>query len=138
VEVDFSYSVKISYESGFCSCCRKDGAHNPGQGVCNCAKAAILDRCESIAIDSGGFMRPARVWLVEQASEEAHKGPQLVPRKADPAQGPVPAIEAGDAHPIVTILMAGMIAFTGAVTFAGSIVIWLLVRNTGVNWMFQR
>jgi hypothetical protein len=31
-----------------------------------------------------------------------------------------------------------MIAFTGAVTFAGSIVIWLLVRNTGVNWMFQR
>jgi hypothetical protein len=84
-------------------------------------------------------MRPERVWLVEEASEEAHKGPQLVPpRKADPAQGPVPAIEAGDAHPMVTILMAGMIAFTGAVTFAGSIVIWLLVRNTGVNWMFQR
>jgi hypothetical protein len=84
-------------------------------------------------------MRPERVWLVEQVSEEAHKGPQLVPpRKADPAQGPVPAIEAGDAHPIVTILIAGMIAVTGAVTFAGSVVIWLLVRNTGVNWMFQR
>ena len=84
-------------------------------------------------------MRPARVWLVDQASEEANKGPQLVqPRKADPAQRAVPAIKTGEAHPIVTVLIAGMIAFTGAVTFAGSIVIWLLVRNTGVNWMFQR
>ena len=84
-------------------------------------------------------MRPARVWLVDQASEEAHKGPQLVPpRKEDPAQVSVPAIETGEAHPIMTMFIAGMIAFTGAVTFAGSVVIWLLVRNTGVNWMFQR
>jgi hypothetical protein len=84
-------------------------------------------------------MRPERVRPVHQAPETARKGPQLVPpRKAVPAQGPVLAIETGEAHPMVTVLIAAIIALTGAITFFGSIATWLLVRNTGVNWMFQR
>jgi hypothetical protein len=35
------------------------------------------------------------------------------------------------------MIIAG-IAFIGAVTFAGSIATWLLLRPTGVNWMFQQ
>ena len=82
-------------------------------------------------------MRPERVKLVDQAYETDRKGPQLVPsQKAVPTQNSLPAL-AGEAHPMVLVLFAGVIAFTGAVTFLGSIVTWLLVRNTGVNWMFQ-
>lgn len=83
-------------------------------------------------------MRSERRRPVDQAPETARKGPQLVPqRQAIPAEEGVLAIETREAHPIVTILFAVTIAFTGAVTFFGSVVIWLFVRNTGVNWMFQ-
>lgn len=83
-------------------------------------------------------MRQERVRQVDQAPETARKGPQLVLlHKSAPDLGPVPAIETVEAHPMVTVLLAGVIAFTAAVTFLGSIVTWLLVRHTGVNWMFQ-
>jgi hypothetical protein len=99
---------------------------------------AILDRCESIGIDSEVFMRSERIRPVDQAPGIARKGPQLVPpQNTVPSEGPALAIETGESHPIVTVLIAITIAFTGAVTFFGSVVIWLLVRNTGVNWLFQ-
>ena len=82
-------------------------------------------------------MRPERVRPVDQVPETARKGPQLVPQNTVPAQSPVLAIQTGESHPIVTVLIAVTIAFTGAVTFCGSVVTWLLIRNTGVNWMFQ-
>ncbi|HLK52731.1 MAG TPA: hypothetical protein VKU42_04700 [Candidatus Angelobacter sp.] len=83
-------------------------------------------------------MRPERIEPVDQSSETARKGPQLVPsQKAVRAQYPVSTIETVEAHPMVPLFIAGVIAFTGAITFFGSIVTWLLVRHTGVNWMFQ-
>jgi hypothetical protein len=47
----------------------------------------------------------------------------------------VETIERRDPHPLVTVVIAGMIAFTGAFAFVGSV---MILRNTGVNWMFQR
>jgi hypothetical protein len=67
----------------------------------------------------------------------AIKGPQLVPTREKAAQIPAEAIATGDPHPLAAALMIAGIALIGAVTFAGSVLTWLLVRNTGVNWMFQ-
>lgn len=66
------------------------------------------------------------------------KGPQLVPpRETVPTQVPVESIERGDPHPLAPALIIGMIALIGALTFAGSVAIWVLLRNTGVGWMFH-
>lgn len=66
------------------------------------------------------------------------QGPQLVPtRKTAPAQVPGEAIRAGD-HSLAAAMMIGGLALIGAFTFVGSIATWLLLRNTGVNWMFQQ
>ena len=66
------------------------------------------------------------------------KGPQLVPpRPKRAAPSPEQAAEAADAHPIVTILIVGSIALIGAITFVWTALTWILVRGTGVNWMFQ-
>lgn len=68
----------------------------------------------------------------------AIKGPQLVPAREKAAiQVPVEAVARGDPHPFAGALIIAGIALIGAVTFAGSVLTWLLVRNTGVNWMFQ-
>jgi hypothetical protein len=67
----------------------------------------------------------------------AGKGPQLVPpRETAPAKAPVEAVEAGD-HSLAAALIIGGLAMIGALTFAGTVLSWLLLRNTGVNWMFQ-
>jgi hypothetical protein len=68
----------------------------------------------------------------------APKGPQLVPaREKAAAQVPVELIVRGDPHPLAAAFIIAGIALIGAFTFAGSALTWLLVRNTGVNWMFQ-
>jgi hypothetical protein len=38
---------------------------------------------------------------------------------------------------MAAILTAGLVALTGALVLAGSLLSWLLLRNTGVDWMFQ-
>lgn len=71
-------------------------------------------------------------------SAPAVKGPQLVPpRETVPAQVPLESTAWGDLHPLAPALIVAGIALIGAVTFVGSAAIWLLVRNTGVGWMFQ-
>lgn len=42
-----------------------------------------------------------------------------------------------DPHPLATAILLGGIALAGAVLFAGSIWSWLVLRNTGVSWMFS-
>jgi hypothetical protein len=70
--------------------------------------------------------------------QPATKGPQLVPaRQKAAAQVPVEEIARGDPHPLAAAFIIAGIALIGAFTFAGSALTWLLVRNTGVNWMFQ-
>jgi hypothetical protein len=68
----------------------------------------------------------------------AIKGPQLVPaREKAAAQVSAEAIARGDPHPLAAAFLIAGIALMGAITFAGSVLTWLLVRNTGVNWMFD-
>jgi hypothetical protein len=70
--------------------------------------------------------------------EPASPGPRLVPpRETAPSKAPVQAIESADPHPLMGALIIVGIAATGAIVFAGSILMWMSVRNTGVNWMFQ-
>ena len=84
-------------------------------------------------------MRAARFKPDAQVPQPANVGPRLVPpRETVPSQAPAEAIEARDPSPMVMMLIAVLIAFTGALTFAGSVLAWLVLRNTGVNWMFQR
>ena len=40
-------------------------------------------------------------------------------------------------HPFAMALIVGGIALVGAVVFAGSVAAWLMLRNTGVDWMFS-
>jgi hypothetical protein len=47
------------------------------------------------------------------------------------------AIRRGDPHPLAAALIIGGIALIGAITLIGSLASWILMRNTGVNWMFQ-
>lgn len=42
-----------------------------------------------------------------------------------------------DPPPLVMAVILGGIALTGAVLFAGTIFSWLILRNTGFNWMFS-
>jgi hypothetical protein len=49
----------------------------------------------------------------------------------------VEAIEGADPHPLMAAFIIVGIAATGAVTFVGSMLMWMFTRNTGVNWMFQ-
>ena len=82
-------------------------------------------------------MRAERVKPVDQTSEATRKGPQLVPpRKAQTEVRMEAAIR--DPHPLVTVLIVGVIALIGAGVFVGTLVTAVLVRNTGVNWMFQQ
>jgi hypothetical protein len=68
--------------------------------------------------------------------QPAIQGPQLVPpREAVPVRAE--SIERLDPHPFATALIIAAIALIGAFTFAGSVATWLLVRDTGVGWMFQ-
>jgi hypothetical protein len=84
-------------------------------------------------------MRAARFKPVAQIRQPANVGPQLVPpREMVSSQAPMEMIESSDPHSAALFFTAFGIAFMGAFTFAGSILVWLLVRNTGVNWMFQR
>jgi hypothetical protein len=65
-------------------------------------------------------------------------GPQLAStRKTAPAQVPGEAPHTGDQHSFAAAMIIAGIALIGALTFAGSVATWLLLRNTGVNWMFQ-
>jgi hypothetical protein len=48
-----------------------------------------------------------------------------------PAREQAAAVEF-DPHPLVTVAAAMAIAFAGAVTFVGSILIWLALRHSGV------
>jgi hypothetical protein len=83
-------------------------------------------------------MSAARMKAVVQIPGKATEGPQLVPpARGAPAPAPVEEIEIESEHPLLPALILGVIALTGAFTFAGSILMWLLVRNTGVGWMFQ-
>lgn len=65
-----------------------------------------------------------------------NKGPQLV-LTVETAPAPAEAIERADPHPLAAAVIIGGIAATGAIIFVGSILMWMSVRNTGVNWMFQ-
>jgi hypothetical protein len=47
------------------------------------------------------------------------------------------SVESGGAHPFAAALLIGVFALTVACTFAGSIAMWLIFRDTGVNWLFQ-
>jgi hypothetical protein len=68
----------------------------------------------------------------------ASKGPQLVrTEETVPSKAPVEAIERADPHPLAAAFIIGGIAATGAITFAGSVLMWVWFRDTGVNWMFQ-
>jgi hypothetical protein len=84
-------------------------------------------------------MRAARFKPVAQVPQSANVGPQLVPpREMVASQAPLETIESRNPHSAAMVFVAVGIAVTGACIFAGSILFWLLVRNTGVNWMFQR
>lgn len=87
-------------------------------------------------------MRPERVRPVEpvdQTSETAvTKGPQLVPAREAPAQVPTEAVAIKEPHPILVLFIVAVIAFTGASIFVGTIVTALLLRFSGVNWLFER
>lgn len=83
-------------------------------------------------------MRAARIRPVDQTSELTAKGPQLVPPRAASAQVSTEAALVPEPHPMVTLLIVAVIAFTGATIFVGSIVTALLLRFSGVNWLFER
>ena len=84
-------------------------------------------------------MRAARFKPVAQVPQPANVGPQLLPpREMVASQAPMETIERSNLHSAAMVFIAVGIAMTGAFTFAGSILFWLLIRNTGVNWMFQR
>ncbi len=52
--------------------------------------------------------------------------------KLAPAQAPAELIEERDPHPLAPVFIIGGIALIGAFAFVGSIVLWLLLRHTGV------
>ena len=68
--------------------------------------------------------------------ERTTLGPQLVTTRKSGETVLVDEAERGD-HSLASALIIVVFAMLGAITFVGSIAIWLLVRNTGVNWMFQ-
>ena len=86
----------------------------------------------------GVFMNAARGNPIGPVSKSTIKGPQLV-RTAEPvpSQTTVKAIRRTDPHPLAAALIIAGLALTGTITFVGSLASWLLLRDTGVNWMFQ-
>jgi hypothetical protein len=50
------------------------------------------------------------------------------------AAAPLQTVEA---HPFAMAIILGLIALTGAGVFAGSVWMWMSLRNTGVDWMFS-
>lgn len=84
-------------------------------------------------------MRAARFKPVALDTQPERLGPQLVPpRPTVLSRTLTDASEASGSHPMVMMSIAVILAFTGALAVAGSLLTWLLIRNTGVNWMFQR
>ncbi len=71
-------------------------------------------------------------------SKPAAKRPQLVPPHKEVPAPAAAGIEAGELHPIITVLVVGVIAFTLAFAFFSTVVMWVLFRQTGVDWMFSR
>lgn len=67
---------------------------------------------------------------VEQPQVEEPKALSVVP-----GPGPVAAVEKAfsDQHPAVVVGTAMAIALIGAVAFVGSILLWLVLRNTGIG-----
>ncbi len=55
--------------------------------------------------------------------------PQTIDFSTEPE---VASGKAVDRHPLVPVFIAGAIAFTLAVAFVGSIVVWIALRHTGV------
>jgi NAD/NADP transhydrogenase beta subunit len=83
-------------------------------------------------------MRAARFKPIAPVPEAPAKGPQLVPpRKTVATQASAEAAARADPHPLAAALTIVGIAAIGAITFAGSVLSWVLLRQTGVNWMFQ-
>ncbi len=72
-------------------------------------------------------MSAALVEPVVEIPKTAIEIPKLVS-----AQAPAELIEGKDSHPLVPVFIIGGIALIGAVAFVGSIVLWLLLRHTGV------
>lgn len=84
-------------------------------------------------------MRPERVRPVDQTAETAiTKGPQLVPARTAPAPVPTERAQIKEPHPMLVVFIVALIAFTGASIFVGTIVTALLLRFSGVNWLFER
>jgi hypothetical protein len=65
------------------------------------------------------------------------KGPELVQTQQSIPQVSVQTTERGQSHPVIAILITGVIALASAVVLAGSVLSWLVLRSTGVNWMFE-
>lgn len=63
-----------------------------------------------------------------QERQEVPATPEMV---LVPAKQELPATEF-DANPLITVLIAIIIAFAGAATFVGLIVMWLALRHSGV------
>jgi hypothetical protein len=78
-------------------------------------------------------MSAALVEPVVEIPKTAIESPKLAPAgEAVPSRVPVETVEEGDPHPLVPVFMIGGIALLAALAFVGSIVMWLLVRHTGV------
>jgi hypothetical protein len=83
-------------------------------------------------------MNAARNDPIGPVSNSTIRGPELVRTKEPvPSQATVKAITRADPHPLAAALIIAGLAVTGAITFVGSLASWLLLRDTGVNWMFQ-
>jgi hypothetical protein len=81
----------------------------------------------------GGIMSATLVELVVESPKKAIGRPELVlaVEAASPKVVAEPVRE-GDPHPLVPVFIMGGIALIGAFAFVGSIVIWLLLRHSGV------
>ena len=69
-------------------------------------------------------------------SKPSAKSPQLVPPR-ERARAPVEIVEAREPHPVITVLIFALVAFTLAFTFFSAVVMFVWFRDTGVNWLFQ-
>jgi len=69
--------------------------------------------------------------VLEPAVEQAIV-PQPATKASAPAAPPAETQIIKDPHPLLPVVVAGIIALHVAGAFVGSIVVWLLLRNTGV------
>jgi DNA-binding helix-hairpin-helix protein with protein kinase domain len=82
-------------------------------------------------------MSAARGNPIGPSSKPVIKGPQLVPTPEPIPSVTAEAVRRADPHPLAAALIIGGMALIGAITLVGSLASWILLRNTGVNWMFQ-